>query len=84
MEILENPFLADFFAIIEAMSKKDTEITVKDTADGVELQVGKRIIGSVHEVGGAFEARSGEKLLASFKNYADAEEEVVRHYNLSL
>ncbi|GAB2024678.1 hypothetical protein OfM1_07490 [Lactovum odontotermitis] len=66
------------------MSKKDTEITVKDIADGVELHVGKRIIGSVHEVGGAFEARSGGKLLASFKNYADAEEEVIRHYNLSL
>lgn len=47
------------------------------------LQVGKRVIGSVHEVDGDFEARSGEKVLASFKNYADAEEEVIRYYNLS-
>jgi hypothetical protein len=66
------------------MRKKDTEITVKDTKDGTELQVGKRIIGSVHEVNGAFEAQAGSKVLASFKNYADAEEEVIRHYNLSL
>ncbi|MDR2976180.1 MAG: DUF2969 domain-containing protein [Streptococcaceae bacterium] len=65
------------------MSKKETEITVKDTQDGTMLQVGKRVIGSVHEVDGDFEARSGEKVLASFKNYADAEEEVIRYYNLS-
>ncbi|MDR0299435.1 MAG: DUF2969 domain-containing protein [Streptococcaceae bacterium] len=66
------------------MSKKDIEIAVEDTQNGTELFVGKKSIGSVVETESGFEAYSAQKLLASFKTYADAEEEVIRNYNLTI
>jgi len=64
------------------MSKKDTEILIRDTEAGVELLIGKRVIGQIQENEGNFEAFAGDKLLAIFKTYPAAEEEVIRHYNL--
>lgn len=66
------------------MNKKDIEITIRDTKEGVDLFIGKKLIGSVVETDSNFEAHSSQKFLANFKNYADAEEEVIRNYNLSI
>ena len=67
------------------MSKKDTEIMVRDASDGVELLVGNKIIGIIRETDGDFDAFStNEKKLGSFRSYSEAEEEIVRTYNLSL
>lgn len=67
------------------MSRKETEIEVRDTTEGVELLIGKKIIGTIREVNGNFDAfSSNEKRLGMFKKYNDAEEEVIRTYNLSL
>ncbi|MFV0556781.1 MAG: DUF2969 family protein [Lactovum sp.] len=66
------------------MSKKETEIIVKEIDNGVELFVGKKKIGSVKEEGSNFKAFSDKELLSTVKSYSDAEEFVIRHYNLSL
>lgn len=67
------------------MSKKGTEIEIRDIAEGVEFLIGKKTIGKIFEVDGSFEACSGnEKKLGKFKNYIAAEEEIIRTYNLSL
>lgn len=61
------------------------EIKVTDTAQGVNFEVGKRSIGQIKEEEGFFWAYDGrDAQLGRFKNYADAEEEIIRHYNLAL
>jgi hypothetical protein len=65
------------------MKKKDIEIDVKDTDTGTALYVGNKMIGYVVELGSNFEAYVDDKKLASYKNYGDAEEEIIKNYNLN-
>ncbi|MDR0199606.1 MAG: DUF2969 domain-containing protein [Streptococcaceae bacterium] len=68
------------------MSKKDTEIQVIDSADGVELKVGTHTIRKIRELPeGKFEVLTADdKHLTTAMTYADAEEEAIRSYNLAL
>ncbi|MDR0297346.1 MAG: DUF2969 domain-containing protein [Streptococcaceae bacterium] len=68
------------------MSKKETEIQIVDTENGVDLLIGKKVVRRIIETeSGKFDVETAdEKHMGTFKTYAQAEEEAIRSYNLYL
>ncbi|MDN6070456.1 MAG: DUF2969 domain-containing protein [Lactococcus plantarum] len=65
--------------------KKETEIQISDSKDGVILTVGKKTVAEIKNTADdTFDVFVNGKLIKTSKLYADAIEEAIKHYNLSL
>ena len=64
--------------------KKDTEIQIIDTPEGVELVVGKKTIAEIIEQENKFLIRENGKDRGLYRSYSLALEEAIKSYNLSL
>lgn len=65
--------------------KKETEIQISDSKDGVVLTVGKKTVAEIKKTADeTFDIFANGKLIKTSKHYPEAIEEAIKHYNLSL
>lgn len=65
--------------------KKETEIQISDSKDGVVLTVGKKTVAEIkNTTDETFDVFVNGKLIKTTKQYSEAIEEAIKHYNLSL
>lgn len=77
---------ATFLGIMGTMSKKkETEIQISDSKDGVVLTVGKKTIAEIKNTADdSFDVIVNGKHIKTFKAYPEALEEAIKTYNLAL
>jgi hypothetical protein len=76
---------ATFLGIIGNMSKKETEIQISDSKDGVVLTVGKKMVAEIKNTADdSFDVIVNGKHIKTFKAYPEALEEAIKTYNLAL
>ena len=65
--------------------KKETEIQISDSQDGVVLTVGKKTVAEIkNNADDAYEVFVNGKLTKTLKAYPEALEEAIKMYNLAL
>ncbi|GFH42340.1 hypothetical protein Hs30E_08910 [Lactococcus hodotermopsidis] len=70
--------------------KKETEIQISDSKDGVILTVGKKKVAEIKNITDettseeTFEVLVNGKYIKTMKNYPEALEEAIKTYNLAL
>lgn len=77
---------ATFLGIIGTMSKKkETEIQISDSKDGVVLTVGKKTVAEIKNTADdSFDVIVNGKHIKTLKVYPEALEEAIKTYNLAL
>ncbi|GAX46528.1 hypothetical protein RsY01_107 [Lactococcus reticulitermitis] len=75
-----------FSDIMGNMSKKkETEIQISDSKDGVLLTVGKKTVAEIKNTADdSFDVLVNGKHIKTFKAYPEALEEAIKSYNLAL
>jgi hypothetical protein len=65
--------------------KKETEIQISDSKDGVILTVGKKTVAEIKNTSDdSFDIIVNGKQIKTLKNYPEALEEAIKTYNLAL
>lgn len=65
--------------------KKETEIQISDSKDGVILTVGKKKVAEIkQDTNDTFDVVVNGKVIKSCQSYPEALEEAIKTYNLSL
>mgnify|MGYP006380768355 FL=1 len=65
--------------------KKETEIQISDSKDGVVLTVGKKTVAEIKNTADdAFDVIVNGKHIKTFKAYPETLEEAIKTYNLAL